>query len=46
VHHRLGEQLLAGIPRRQLRAQFRPQPQEILSVLVEYDRRPRGQSML
>jgi len=45
LHHRLREQLLAGVPRRQRDPQLRPQPQEILGVLVEHHRRPCGQSM-
>jgi len=45
LHHRLGEQLFATIPRRQRGAQIRPQPLEILSILVKHHHRPRGQSM-
>ena len=43
LHHRLDEQLLPGVPGRQLGPQLRSQPQEILGVLVEHHRRPRGQ---
>ena len=43
LRHRLHEQLLASIPRRQVRPELHPQPLELLGVLVEHHRRPRGQ---
>jgi hypothetical protein len=43
LHHRLNEELLAVVPRRQLSPELRPQPLEILGVLVEHHGRARGQ---
>ena len=45
LHHRLGEQLLAGILGRQRSPQLRPQPQELLGVLVQHHHGPRGHSV-
>jgi hypothetical protein len=45
AHGGLGEHLLASIPRRQRRRQLGPKPLEILWVLAEHHRCPRGHPM-